>query len=139
MEEKDIRKYAGLMQEYGLSGLELSENGKTVRLERANLIKEAVTMYTPQSNAVEENHSDFINICSPMVGMFYSAPAENVAPFVQVGDKVHKGEVLGIIESMKLMNEIVAEQDGTVCEVCVGNSEIVDFGHVLFRLRRDNE
>ncbi len=139
MEEKDILKYAGLMQELGLTGLELSENGKTVRLERISPIKEAAPVNTAQSKVVEEKGSDLINICSPMVGMFYSAPAENVAPFVQVGDKVHKGEVLGIIESMKLMNEIVAEQDGTICEVCVGNSEIVDFGHVLFRFRRDNE
>ncbi|MEA4896481.1 MAG: biotin/lipoyl-containing protein [Oscillospiraceae bacterium] len=139
MEEKDIRKYAGLMQELELTGLELSENGKTVRLERISSIKEAAPVYMPQSKAAEEDRYDCINICSPMVGVFYNSPAENAAPFVQAGGKVRKGEILGIIESMKLMNEVIAEQDGTICEVCVGNGDIVDFGHVLFRLGRNNE
>lgn len=139
MEEKDIRKYAKLMQELGLTGLEISENGSTVRLERTGLVKEAVLKETIPINEPSEHSSELVNISSPMVGIFYRAPAENVAPFVQVGDTVHKGDVLGIIEAMKLMNEIVAEQSGTIAEVCVANSEIVDFGHVLFRLRRDNE
>lgn len=139
MEEKNIRNYAKLMQELGLTGLEISENGSVIRLEKANPIKEATPVHTSQSKVVEEDRSDFINICSPMVGVFYSAPSENVAPFVQVGDKVHKGEVLGIIESMKLMNEIVAEQNGTIAEICVENNHIVDFGHALFRLRKDQE
>ncbi len=76
-------------------------------------------------------------IMLPMVGVFYNAPAENAAPFVQVGDSVKKGDVLCIIEAMKLMNEITADQDGVITEVCVGNAQIVDFGHVLFRLRKN--
>ena len=139
MEEKDIRKYAELMQELGLTGLEVSENGSVVRLERTTLVKEVPTATATHCNEKEEHHADLINICSPMVGMFYRAPAENAAPFVQVGDTVRKGDVLGIIEAMKLMNEIVAEQNGTVCEVCAGNKQIVDFGHVLFRLKKEQE
>lgn len=139
MEENYIRKYAKLMQELGLTGLEINENGSVVRLERTGSIKEAVPEKTVPNNETNEHSSELVNICSPMVGIFYSAPAENVAPFVQVGDTVHKGDVLGIIEAMKLMNEIVAEQSGKVCEVCVVNNEIVDFGHVLFRLRKDYE
>lgn len=139
MEEKNIRKYAQLMQELGLSGLEISENGNTVRLERTKTEKEAAPVNVVQNSKTEEKRSDLISVCSPMVGVFFSAPAENVAPFVQVGDTVHKGEVLGVIESMKLMNEIVAEQSGTIAEVCVENNHIVDFGHVLFRLRKEQE
>ena len=139
MEEKIIRKYAELMQELGLTGLEISENGSVVRLERTNVVKEVPAIIAPQNKAVEEHHSDLIDICSPMVGMFYRASAENAAPFVQVGDTVRKGDVLGIIEAMKLMNEIVAEENGTVSEVCAGNKQIVDFGHELFRLKKEQE
>ena len=139
MEENNIRKYAELMQELGLSGFEISDNGKTLRLERAASHNEFIPISTAQNVKAEETRTDLIDICSPMVGMFYSAPAENAAPFVQVGATVRKGEVLGIIEAMKLMNEIVAEQDGTIAEVCVENNKVVDFGHVLFRLRKDRE
>ena len=71
-----------------------------------------------------------------MVGVFYRAPAENAAPFVQVGDCIHKGDVLCLIEAMKLMNEIVAEYDGVITEVCTENGQVVDYGHVLFRIKR---
>lgn len=146
MDEKNIRKYAQLMQELGLSALEISEDGSVVRLERNEQAKPAapapaaapaLAAEKKQSTQPEAAASDLINICSPMVGVFYCAPAENAPPFVQVGDTVKKGDVLCIIEAMKLMNEIVADQDGTIAEICVGNSQIVDFGHVLFRLRKD--
>ncbi len=136
MEENSIRKYANLMQEFGLTGLEICENGNTVRLERTDLVKDVAIVNTTQSNKIEENCSDFIDICSPMVGVFYSSPAESAAPFVQVGDVVHKGDVIGIIEAMKLINEIIAEQSGTIAEICVENNAVIDFGHVLFRLRK---
>lgn len=137
MEEQDICKYANLMQEFGLTGLEISENGNTVRLERTNSVKDAVLVNEIQHSKIEEDFHDFINICSPMVGMFYSSASESAAPFVQVGDTVHKGDVLGVIEAMKLINEIIAEQSGTIAEVCVENNSIVDFGHLLFRLRKE--
>lgn len=147
MDENNIRKYAQLMQELGLSALEISEDGSVVRLERAEPARTAVPVLTASAPATAPTVAkpstetaaaagDLVNISSPMVGVFYSAPAENAPPFVQVGDTVKKGDVLCIIEAMKLMNEIVADQDGTIAEVCVGNSQIVDFGHVLFRLRK---
>ena len=72
---------------------------------------------------------------SPMVGIFYAAPAENAAPFVAVGDRVSRGDTLCIIEAMKLMNEITAEQDGVIAEVCVGNGQVVEYGTALFRIK----
>ena len=72
---------------------------------------------------------------SPMVGMFYAAPTPGAAPFVSVGDRVHKGDVLCIIEAMKLMNEITAEQDGEITEVCVENGAVVEYDQPLFRIR----
>ena len=73
-------------------------------------------------------------IKSPLVGTFYSAKAEGEAPFVAVGDTVKKGQVIGIIEAMKLMNEIEAESDGTVAEILVENEQLVEFGQPLIRL-----
>ena len=71
---------------------------------------------------------------SPLVGTFYSASSPDSAPFVKVGDTVKKGQVLGIVEAMKLMNEIESECAGTVAEVLVENGEPVEYGQPLFRI-----
>lgn len=73
-------------------------------------------------------------VCAPMVGVFYAAPAPGAEPFAHVGSKVKKGDTLCILEAMKLMNEVVAECDGEVVEVCVGDGELVEYGRVLFRI-----
>lgn len=73
-------------------------------------------------------------ITSPLVGTFYNASSPDAAPFVQAGDTVKKGQVLGIIEAMKLMNEIAAEEEGQIVEVCVQNGQIVEYGQTLFKL-----
>ena len=75
-------------------------------------------------------------ITSPMVGVFYTSPAENAEPYVTEGKKVRKGDVLCLIEAMKLMNEITAEYDGIVEEVLERNASVVGFGTPLFRIRR---
>ncbi len=73
-------------------------------------------------------------VTSPLVGTFYTAPAEDADNFVEVGDKVKKGQVLAIIEAMKLMNEIESEFDGEIAEVLVENGEAVEYGQPLFRI-----
>lgn len=74
-------------------------------------------------------------IVSPMVGTFYAAPSEGEAPFVQIGDSVRAGQTLGIVEAMKLMNEIEAACSGTVTEILANNEQMVEFGQPLFRIR----
>lgn len=69
---------------------------------------------------------------SPLVGTYYAASSPDSAPFVKVGDKVNKGQVLGIVEAMKLMNEIESEFDGTVKEILVENEQMVEFGQPMF-------
>lgn len=71
-------------------------------------------------------------LTSPMVGTFYRAPSPGADPFVKVGDTVKKGQVVCIIEAMKLLNEVEADMDGTVKEVCVENGQPVEFGQSLF-------
>ncbi len=144
MKESTIRKYARLMAEFGLTGLEITEDTTVIRLERAAAATSApaVIQNVPQASPAADSIStgqisDTASIRSPMVGVFYAAPAEDKEPFVHTGDTVKKGDVLCIIESMKLMNEITAEQDGVIAEICVKNGQVVDYGAELFRIRRD--
>lgn len=142
MKDVDIRKYAELMSELGLTGLEITEDNKVVRLEKnitAPNYKEQIVLpqvSTTQNVEKIENSSDYISIKSPMVGVFYVAPAENADTFVSIGEKVEKGKIMCIIESMKLMNEIPADESGIVDKVCVTNGQVVEYGTELFRLRR---
>ena len=139
MSEIDIRKYGQVMAELGLTGLEIKTRDCEVRLER-NFTCTPVTVpaQTPVAEYVAEMpaQKDTVPVTSPMVGVFYQAPAENAEPYVKVGDKVQKGTTLCIIEAMKMMNEITAECDGIIDEICVQNGQVVDFGKELFRIRR---
>ncbi|MDY4429588.1 acetyl-CoA carboxylase biotin carboxyl carrier protein [Evtepia sp.] len=139
MNEEDIRKYAVLMQELGLTGLEVTENDRVVRLERTPAAAAAPqppeVVQVPAAPAAPAAEPG-VDVCSPMVGVFYAAPAENAEPFVKVGDRVKKGQTLCIVEAMKLMNEIMAEQDGEILEICVENGQVVDYGCRLFRMKR---
>lgn len=87
---------------------------------------------TSENNA--EIASDKV-VTSPLVGTFYSAPSPDAEPFVKAGDTVKKGQVLGIVEAMKLMNEIESEFDGVVEAVLVSDEEVVEYGQPLFRIR----
>ncbi len=134
MDEANIRKYAKLMRELELTGLEITEGSTVVRLERGAAVPAAASapvIPLPEKRA-EEVGGEVIR--SPMVGVFYAAPAENAAPYVAVGDRVKVGDTLCIIEAMKLMNEITAEKDGVIAEVCAGNGQVVEYGTALFRL-----
>lgn len=137
MDDKYIRNYAKLMEELGLTALEIKEDGSLLRLERGVTPAYVPPVPAAAAPAEEKQQPDgCVEVRSPIVGAFYCAPAENAQPFVQVGDTVKKGDVLCIVEAMKLMNEICSDYDGVVEEVCAANGQIVDYGCVLFRLRR---
>ena len=137
MKESDIRKYAGLMQELGLTGLEITEDNHVVRLERNLSAPVTETIAVPEgAKPVVPESKDHSSVTSPIVGVFYAAPAENAEPFVSVGDRVSKGTTLCIIEAMKLMNEIPADEDGVIVEICVRNGQVVEYGTELFRLQK---
>ena len=140
MKETDIRKYAELMKELGLTGLEITEDNSKVRLERSVTVQPKETVYSvPESvSAVPSatENKDYISVKSPIVGVFYAAPAENADPYVSIGDTVTKGQTLCIVEAMKLMNEISADDDGIISEICVTNGQVVEYGTELFRIKR---
>lgn len=178
MNENDIRKYARLMTELELTGMEININSGTVRLERApgaGLLEISRDAIPVNAGHAEENVSagcaaeagsrslsleaeageniteseasacsirteqkkSLKSITSPTVGIFYDSPTESSDAFVRVGDHVKKGEVLCIIEAMKLMNEIEAEEDGIIEEICIRSGEQVEYGTELFRIAAD--
>ena len=145
MNVKQIRELAQIARENGLSAIEITEGESHVRIERAAApaaapasvaapVEEAAPAAAP---AREETNVDFNRareIKSPMVGVFYAAPGPDQAPFVEVGKRVKKGDVLCIIEAMKLMNEITAEQDGEIVDICVSDGDVVEYGQTLFKI-----
>ena len=145
MNEQTIRKYAALMKELGLTGIEIDEERGYFRLEcdQPTIIRSgdgapaaAVPVVRPEAAPVATNLSyKTTSFKSPMVGVFYAAPTEGDEPFVKVGDQVHKGDTLCIIESMKLMNEVTAENDGVIEAICVSNGQLVEYGTELFRIK----
>ena len=141
MEPTKIREYAQLLREMDLTALEIQADG-TVRLERNPSAPAAPAVEAPAARAERAVPSapaepDASVVVSPMVGVFYIAPQENAEPFVQVGSEVKQGDVLCIIEAMKLMNEITVEFDGVVTEVLAVNGAVVEYGQPLFRVRKE--
>lgn len=138
MDIKSIESLARLMKENALTSLELTQDGVSLKLERVNTVAPAQALTaSPFSPAPVEPDPPPTNgtlVLSPTVGVFYAAPAPDSPPFVEAGAKVRKGDTLCIIEAMKLMNEIPAEIDGTVAEICVGNGQVVEYNQPLFRI-----
>ena len=142
MNIKQIKELAQIVRENGLSALEVSENESKIRIECEQKPAQAVETCTPAQQTIrvvnqEPDPVDFNRtreIKSPMVGIFYAAPAPDAKPFVEVGSRVKKGDVICIVEAMKLMNEITAEFDGEVVDVCVRSGDVVEYGQPLFKL-----
>lgn len=140
MKETDIRKYAKLMKELELTGLEITEENNKVRLERfiPSPAQEAVYAAKESTDTVQtlDESKDYISVKSPVVGIFYAAPAENADLYVSIGDTVKKGQTLCIVEAMKMMNEITAEEEGIISKICVTDGQVVEYGTELFRIKR---
>ena len=146
MNVKQIRELAQIARENGLSAIEITEGESHVRIERATApapaavpapVAAPVEAAPAAAPAHEETNVDFNRareIKSPMVGVFYAAPSPDAKPFEEVGSRVKKGDVVCIVEAMKLMNEIAAEFDGEVVDICVHNGDVVEFGQTLFKL-----
>ena len=152
MNLRQIRELVRLLESSGLSVLEIEEADLRVRLEKgqttgfAQPVPAALPQAVPAALPVEiapapapvaDGTVDFNRlkeVKSPLVGIFYAAPSPGAEPFAGVGSRVKKGDVLCVVEAMKLMNEITADADGEVIDVCVQNGQVVEFGQILFKL-----
>ena len=139
-----VRELARIIEEFGLSEVEAEPSGR-VRVRR-ELRGAAPAGYAPAASAppialappppVEGPADVGTFVTSPFVGTFYRAPSPEAPSFVEVGQSVKKGQVVCIVEAMKLMNEIEAEADGKVAEILVQNGEHIEYGQKLIRLAK---
>ena len=143
MDLEAVKFLAGLMEEKGLTSVEIRTGEEEIRLQRqpAALPQEyspvPVPAPLPKAEKPEGEGVDFNGVTelkSPMVGTVYVSPTPGADPYVQRGDKVKKGQVLCIIEAMKLMNEYTAPQDGEIVDVCIHDGELVEYGQCLFKI-----
>lgn len=126
MDLEELRRLCALMREEGLVELTVEEAGRRVTLRRAA---------QPSAPQAPSPPAQGILVRSPVVGTFWIRPAPGEPPFVKVGDVVQPGQVLCIVEAMKVMNEIRAESAGVVEEILVEEGDPVEYGQPLFRLR----
>jgi acetyl-CoA carboxylase biotin carboxyl carrier protein len=144
MDPKDLRVLKALlrlMEAHDLEELEVADAVRRVRLRRRTdaaptRARRAAGPGGPATAAVSPvspaETAGLVPITSPMVGTFYRSPAPGADPYVREGDRVQKGTVVGIVEAMKLMNEIEAEVAGRIVQVTVENGHAVEFGQTLF-------
>lgn len=156
MDSKRLAEIADVVEDRGLTRVRVEEpDGTAVELERASAAQPvAVPMPMPSAMAAPvaapavapaapepaaqapaaAPEPKGTEVTAPMVGVFYAAPAPGDEPFVLVGSKVKAGETLCIIEAMKVLNEVTAEADGEVLEICVADGDLVEFGSCLMRI-----
>jgi len=151
MNEKTIRKLIKLVEESNIETLEVSSWGRRVRItgrvassSNGNSSSPAIieTVVTPrpvqstlpaaEPQALVEETGRLLEIKSPMVGTFYAAPAPDADPYVSLNEKITAGQVVCIVEAMKLMNEIESEYSGRIVKILAENAKPVEFGQALF-------
>jgi len=151
-----IRKLIRLVEESEIGTLEVSSWGRTVKIthksaansnghattpvvvdtapQPAPAAPAAAPAVTPVAPAGVPATDRLVEITSPMVGTFYTAPSPEADPYVSLNEKISAGQVVCIVEAMKLMNEIESDVAGRIVEICVENAQPVEFGQVLFRI-----
>ncbi len=144
MNLKNIKDLCALLSEHDLTLIEVEEEGvrikigkdcpapKTGAVPAAPASVPQAASLNPAADEVDFNR--LIEVKSPLVGVFYSAASPESVPFVSIGSKVKKGDVLCILETMKLMNEVTADCDGEIVDICIKNGDIAEYGQVLFKM-----
>ena len=151
MDLRKIKKLIELLEESGIAEIEVKEGEESIKLSRASKVQQPIintqTYDVPpvrepvvQTSAKQEDiksdpTTDGDTIDSPMVGTFYRAASPDSKAFVEKGQKVNKGDTVCILEAMKMMNQVTAEQAGTIVEILVEDSEPVEFGQPLFIIK----
>ena len=146
MDTNKINELAKILRQNQLTKLDLTEGDSRIVLEAAGKVVATVDIPAVSVDNTAETAAEPAVIVekteektgmeqkSPLVGTVYLAPQAGAEPFVKAGDRVKKGDVLCIVESMKMFNNIEAEYDGTIEEICVDNGQIVEFGQTLVKI-----
>jgi acetyl-CoA carboxylase biotin carboxyl carrier protein len=151
MDLRKIKKLIELLEESGIAEIEVKEGEESIKLSRASQVQQPIintqtydvppvrepVIQTPakQEDIKPDPVADGDTIDSPMVGTFYRAASPDSKAFVEKGQKVNKGDTVCILEAMKMMNQVTAEQAGTIVEILVEDSEPVEFGQPLFIIK----
>lgn len=149
MDKKILKAAADTMRELGLSEVRIKDTETEIVLKReisAPVSGTPIVVAAPSTATaapaaeptLEPSATDWTEVKSPLIGIFYEASSPDAAPFVRPGDSVKKGDVLCIVEAMKMMNEICAETDGTIIDVCAENGALVEYGQLLFKIAEEN-
>ncbi len=135
-----IEKLAKVLADNSLTEISLEDSEQAITLRKETIIAPAAVSTAPVAAPVqtpaaapakEAEAKKGTPITSPMVGTFYKSPSPDASPFVEVGQTISKGDVVCIVEAMKLMNEIESEVSGKITEICVSDGQPVEFGQVL--------
>ena len=142
MDIRKVKKLIEMLEASNLEEIEIQEGEESVRLVKnkthgtirndVEITKEIGVGKENKQETLEEELGD--KITSPMVGTFYSAPSPGAKPFISVGDEIQEGDIVCIVEAMKMMNEIKSDFSGKVTAVMVENSAPVEFGQSLFHI-----
>lgn len=142
MDFKFVREFIQLAKEEGVSELKVEDKNFKVSVSFASsqpIQQLSHQVVVPNNSKLESNFqkssNNFHEIKSPFVGTFYSSSSPEKPSYVKVGDKVHKGQPLCILEAMKIMNEIESDISGEIVEVCIENESLVEYGQVLFKIK----
>ena len=150
MADDELRRLLALMAEHDLEEMEVERAGLRVRFRKRRAGAAALATdepppaprgaATPAASAGDAGlEPGPLVVRAPIVGTVYRAPAPDAAPFVEVGARVRRGQVLCLIEAMKLMHEIDAEEDGLVAAIFVDNGQAVEYGERLLAIEPDGE
>jgi acetyl-CoA carboxylase biotin carboxyl carrier protein len=137
-----VRLLTDIMRSNGLTEIDIATGDISIRLRAAKTgggsktVVTATPSHTGEAQAAPQVTGHVVT--APMIGTYYASPAPGEPPFIRVGDTVQAGQTIGIIEAMKIMNEIVSDRAGVVLEVIAANAQAVEYGSPLVRLDTDN-
>ena len=143
MDIRKVKKLMELLEQSGMSEIEIKEGEESVKISRYGTaplqpqsfiqqpLPKSQASAAPPSSTTEALSININSITSPMVGTYYSAPSPTAKPFVSIGQQVKEGDTIGIIEAMKIMNQIEADQSGVVVNILVKDGDAVEFGQPL--------
>lgn len=144
MEVHEVKELMDQFDKSSLSTLELVFHDTTIKMTKPEVgfvqtVSTAVpvsqpTVVTPPAPPVKLNLTGYTAVTAHMVGVFYTSPTPNEPPMVRVGDRVRQGDVVGLIEAMKMMSEVKAPVSGIVKEICVQNEALLGFGDIIMQI-----